>query len=178
MKKCLALLLILLPIANSHAADNDPSSEHHDQAAAWKSAKALAEQISHITHSPTLTLKEKDDRVSAAVRAAVSEAIANLTDPADILKATEELTAAAAQAAPQFTHAILAGISTIPAITAIGGAMGQIQTAVVDAATKSAEAAFESDKSENKKDDDDNDGDDKKPDGDHDADDHVVSPSH
>ena len=176
MKTCLALLLILLPIATSHAADNDPPSEHHDKAAASKSAKALAAQISDITHSPNLTLKEKDDRVSAAVRDAVSEAIANLTDPSEILQATEALTTAAAEAAPQFTHAILVGVSTIPAVTAISGAIGQIQTADVDAATKSAAAAFESDKV--KHDDDDHDKDDRKPDGDHDADDHVVSPSH
>jgi hypothetical protein len=175
MKTCLAMLLIFLPIATSHAADNDPSSGHHDQGAS-KSAKALAGQISDITHSPTLTLKEKDDRVSAAVRDAVSEAIANLTDPADILKATEELTTAAAQAAPNFTHAILAGVSTIPAVTAISGAIGQIQAADVDAATKAAAAAFDSDHS--KHDDDDKDKDDRKPDGDHDADDHVISPSH
>jgi hypothetical protein len=178
MKTCLALLLILLPIATSHAADNDPPSEHHDKAAASKAAKALADQISDITHSPTLTLKEKDDRISAAVRDAVNEAIANLTDPAEILKATEELTTAAAQAAPQFTHAILGGVSTIPAVTAISGAIDQIQTADVDAATKAAAAAFDSDSSDKKKDDDDKDKDDRKPDGDHDADDHVVSPSH
>jgi hypothetical protein len=176
MKTCLALLLILLPIAASHAADNDPSSEHHDQAAGSKSAKALAEQISHITHSPNLTLKEKDDRVSAAVRAAVSEAIANLTDPAEILKATEELTTAAAQAAPKFTHAIFVGISTIPAVTAISGALGQIQTANVGAAASAATALLDPGSAEKKKDDDDGDGDDNKPDGDHDKDD--VSPSH
>jgi hypothetical protein len=177
MKKCLALLLILLPIATSHATDNGPPSEHHDQAAASKSAKALAEQISHITHSPTLTLEEKDDRVSAAVRAAVSAAIASRTDPAEILKATEALTTAAAHAAPHFTRAILAGISTIPAVTAISGAIGQMQTAAVDTATKAAAVASDPDKSK-KKDDDDGDGDDKKPDGDHDADDRPVSPCH
>jgi DNA-binding NarL/FixJ family response regulator len=129
MKTCLALLLILLPIATSHAADNDPSS---------KCAKALAEQISHITNSPTLTLEEKDARVSTAVRTAVSGAIAKLTDPAEILKATEAQTTAAAQAAPDYTHAILAGVSTIPAITAISGATDQVQTANVAAAATSA----------------------------------------
>jgi hypothetical protein len=175
MKTCLSLLLILLPIATSHAADNGPSSGHHDQAAASKSAKALAGQISHITHSPTLTLKEKDDQISAAVRDAVSAAIAILTDQADILKAAEELTTAAAQAAPDFTHAILAGVSTIPAIAAISGASGQMQTAVVGAATKSALIAPDPGSKKEKKDDDDGDGDDQKPDGDHDKDD--VSPS-
>jgi hypothetical protein len=172
MKTCLALLLILLPIATSHAADNDTPSEHHDQASATKSAKALADQVSDIVHSPTLTLKEKDDQVSAAVKNAISEAIANLTDPADILKVTEELSTAAAQAAPQFTHAILEGISTIPAVTAINGAISQIQTAVVDAATKAAETAFDSDHDR------DRDHDHDQNDHDHDGDDHVVSPSH
>jgi hypothetical protein len=177
MKTRLALLLILLPIATSHAADNDTSSEHHDQAAASKAARALAEQISHITHSHTLTLRQKDEQVSAAVRAAVDKAIANLTDPAEILKATEELTTAAAQAAPKCTHAILVGVSTIPAVTAISGALGQIQTANVGAAASaSVVAAPDPGSNKEKKDDDDGDGDDNKPDGDHDKDD--VSPSH
>ncbi len=172
MKTCLALLLILLPIATSYGADNDTPHGNHDKAAESKSAKALADQISDITHSPTLTLKEKDAAISAAVQSAVSEAIANLTDPSEIIKATEELTTAAAQVAPQFTHAIIEGISTIPAITAINGAMGAIKDAVVDTATKAAAAAFDSDSS--KHDDDDKD----KGDGDNDGDDHVVSPSH
>jgi len=174
MKTCLALL-VLLPIATSHAADNDPSSEHHGKAASSKSAKALADKISDITHSP-LTLEEQDARVSAAVRAAVIEAIANLTDPKEILEATEALTTAAAHAAPQFTGAILKGVSGIQAVIAISGAMDQIQTADVDAATKAATAAFESNKE--KHDDDDKDKDDRHEDHDHDADDHVVSPSH
>jgi hypothetical protein len=173
MKTCLALLLILLPIATSYAADNDSRSENHDHTTAAKSAKALADQVSDIVHSPTLTLKEKDDQVSAAVRDAVSEAVANLTDPADILKATEELTTAAAQSAPQFTHAILEGISTIPAVTAISGAMDEVKAAVVDTATKAAAAAFDSDSSKH-----DGDKDDHHEDNDHDHDDHVVSPSH
>jgi hypothetical protein len=173
MKTCLALLLILLPIATSYGADNDTPPGNHDKAAASKSAKALADQISDITHSPTLTLKEKDDQISAAVQSAVSEAIANLTDPSEILAATEELTTAAAQAAPQFTHAIIEGISNIPAITAIDGALGEIKTAVVDTATKAAAAAFDSDNS--KHDDDKDKGDE---DNDHDSDDRVVSPSH
>ena len=174
MKTCLALLLILLPIATSHAADNDTRSDHHDQSATSKSARALADQISDIVHSSTLTLKEKDDQVSAAVRNAVSEAIASLTDPADIIKATEALTTVAAQAAPQFTKAILAGISTIPAVTAISGAMAQIKTADVDAAAKAAAAAFD----DSGKNDDDHDKDKHGEDHDHDKDDRVVSPSH
>jgi hypothetical protein len=173
MKTCLALLLILLPIATSYAAENNPRSENHDKNTETKSAKALADQISDIVHSPTLTLKEKDDQVAAAVRDAVSNAIANLTDPADILQATKELTTAAAQSAPQFTHAILEGISTIPAVTAISGAIDQIKTAVVDTATKAAAAAFDSDNSKH-----DGDKDDHQEDNDHDHDDHVVSPSH
>ena len=168
MKTYLALLLILLPIAAGHAADNDTPFENHGKAAESKSAKALAEQISDITHSRTLTLKEKDEQVSAAVKNAIIEAIANLTDPAEILRATEELATVAAEAAPQFTHAILQGISNIPAVTAIDGAMGQIQMAVVNAASKAAEAAFDSD----------HDRDHDHDDHDHDGDDHIVSPSH
>jgi hypothetical protein len=174
MKTCLALLLILLPIATSFAAGNDSRSENHAKTTAAKSAKALADQVSDIVHSPTLTLKEKDDRVSAAVRDAVSEAITHLTDPADILKATEELTTAAADSAPQFTHAILEGISTIPAVTAISGAIDQIKTAVVDTATKAAAAAFDSEHDRDR----DRDRDHDHEDHDHDHDDHVVSPSH
>jgi hypothetical protein len=172
MKTCLALLLILLPIATGYAADNHASSENHDKTADAKSAKALAEQVNDIVHSSTLTLKEKDDQISAAVRDAVSEAVANLTDPADILNATEALTTAAAKSAPQFTHAILEGISTIPAVTAISGAMDQVKTAVVDTATKAAAAAFDSDSSKHDEDKDHHE------DHDHDPDDRVVSPSH
>jgi hypothetical protein len=176
MKTCLALLLILLPIATSYGADNDTPPGNHDKTVESKAAKALADQISDITHSSTLTLKEKDDQISAAVQSAVSDAIANLTDPAAILKATEELTTAAAQAAPQFTHAIIEGISTIPALTAINGAVGEIKDAVVDAATKAAAAAFDSDHDDH---DHDHDHDhDEDHDHDHDDDDHVVSPSH
>ena len=174
MKTCLALLLILLPIATSQAADNDRPAENHDQAAP-NSAKLLADQVGDITHSTTLTLKEKDDQVSAAVRNAINDAIAQLTDPADILKATLELTTAAAKAAPQFTHAILEGISTIPAITALGGAIDQIKAAVVDAATKAAAAAFDSDRSKHDRD---RDRDREREDHDHDRDVHIVSPSH
>jgi hypothetical protein len=173
MKTCLALLLLLLPIATSYAADNDNRFGNHDKPTTAKSAKALAEQVSNIVHSSTLTLKEKDDQVSAAVRDAVSEAVANLTDPADILKATKELTTAAAESAPQFTHAIIAGISSIPAVTAISGAIDQVKTAVVDTAIKAAAAAFDSDSSKH-----DEDKDKDKEDHDHDKDDHVVSPSH
>jgi hypothetical protein len=176
MKTCLAaLLLILLPVATSYAADNDNRSENREKTATAKSAKALADQVGDIVHSSTLTLKEKDDQVSAAVRDAVSEAVANLTDPADILKATEALTTAAAKSAPQFTHAILAGISTIPAVTAISGALDQVKTAVVETATKAASAAFDSDSSKH---DNDKDKDKEKEDHDHDRDDRVVSPSH
>ena len=152
MKTCLALLLILLPIATSYGADNDSPYGNHDKTVESKSAKALADQISDISHSSTLTLKEKDDQISAAVQSAVSEAIANLTDPSEILKATEELTTSAAQAAPQFTHAIIAGISTIPALTSINGAIGEIKDAVVDTATKAAAAAFDSDNDDKDKD--------------------------
>jgi hypothetical protein len=173
MKTCLALLLILLPIATSYGADNDTPSGNHDKTVESKAAKALADQISDISHSSTLTLKEKDDQISAAVESAVSEAIANLTDPSEILKATEELTTSAAQAAPQFTHAIIEGISTIPALTAINGAIGEIKDAVVDTATKAAAAAFDSDSSKN-----DDDKDKGNEDNDHDKDDRVVSPSH
>jgi hypothetical protein len=172
MKTCLALLLILLPIATSYAVDNPPSSENHGKTPAAKSAKALADQVSAIVNSSTLTLKEKDDQVSAAVQDAVSDAIANLTDPAEILKATEELTTAAAESAPQFTHAILAGIATIPAVTAISGAIDQVKAAVVDTATKAAAAAFDSDSSKH-----DGDKDQHQEDHDHDHDDRVVSPS-
>jgi hypothetical protein len=162
MKTCLALLLILLPFATSQAADNDTRFGNHN-----KAAKILAEQISDIIHSSTLTLKEKDDQVSAAVRDAISEAIANLTDSADILKLTEELTTAAAAAAPQFTHAIIEGASAIPAIASIDGAIDQIKAAVVDAAAKAAAAAFDSD----------HDRDRGRDDHDHDPDEHIVSPS-
>jgi len=163
MKTSLALLLVLLPVATSHAAEST-------------SAKALAEQIGHIVHSHTLTLKEKDDQISAAVRDAVRAAIANLTDPAEILQATEALTTVAAQAAPKFTHAILVGVDTIPTITSISGALGQIQTANVSAAASAATALIDPGSAKEKKDDDDGDGDDNKPDGDHDKDD--ISPSH
>jgi hypothetical protein len=173
MKTCLALLLILLPIATGYAADNDTRPENHDKTTVAKSAKTLAEQVSDIVHSPTLTLKEKDDQVSAAVRDAVSEAVSTLTDPADILKATEELTTAAAESAPQFTHAILEGVSSIPAVTAISGALDQVKAAVVETATKATAAAFDSDSSKH-----DDDKDQHNEDQDHDHDDHVVSPSH
>jgi hypothetical protein len=166
MKTYLALLLILLPVAASHAADKDTSAENHDQAATLDPAKALAEEIGGITNSSTLTLKEKDDQVAAAVQNTISEAIAHLTDPSEILKATLELATTAAKAAPQFTHAILEGISTIPAISAINGAIDQIKAAVVDAATKAAAAAFDSDHDRDR--------------NGHDHDDcyHIVSPSH
>jgi len=158
----------------SYAGDNNPSSKHHDQATTSKSAKALAAQISHIIHSH-LKLEEKDAQVSAAVRAAVNDAIAGLTDPKEILDTTEELTTVAAQIAPKFTGAIFLGIKDIQPVTSISGATGQIQTAIVGAAA-TATTLITPENGEKKRDDDDGDGDDSKPDGDHDKDD--VSPSH
>jgi hypothetical protein len=143
MKTCLALLLVLLPVAATYAAGNDTPAESHDKVAPTP-AKILAGQVGEIADSPTLTPTEKDDQILAAVRNAVIAATAHLTDPVEILKVTLELTTAAARSAPQFTHAIIDAVSTISAITAIDGAVSQLQAAVIDAATKAAAAAFES----------------------------------
>ena len=169
MKTCLALLLVLLPVAAIHAAENDIPFENHDKAAPTP-AMTLAAQVGDLARSPTLTLKEKNDQILAAVQNAVLAATAHLTDPAEILNVTLDLTTAAAKSAPQFTHAIIDAVSAISAIAAIDGAINQIQAAVVDAATKAAAAAFDSDRSKHDKDD--------ARDHNHDDDDPVVSPSH
>ncbi|MGA3008453.1 MAG: hypothetical protein ABSE59_11250, partial [Opitutaceae bacterium] len=94
MRTCLALLLVLLPCAISHAAENASPADHHDQPAPSSPAKILADQVAGIAHSPTLTLKEKDADILTDVHNAVVAATAHLTDPVDILKVTLELTTA------------------------------------------------------------------------------------
>ena len=159
MKICLALLLVFLPFAASHAAQNDPS-------------KVLADQVSDIAHASNLSPKEKDAEIQAAVHAAVVAAIADITNPEEILKISLELTTAAANSAPQYTQSIIGAISTVPAIADIKGALNTIQDAVVDTAAKAAQVAFNSDKDKHDSDQDhDHDHDH------HDDDDFPVSPS-
>jgi hypothetical protein len=133
---------MIAPVAATYAADHDTPSGHHDN----NPGKTLADQVGDIAHSGSLTLKEKDDQIATLVHNAVLAATAPLSSPSDILKITEELAAAAAGSAPQFTHAIVDAISNIPAVTAINGALNEIKDAVVDAATKAAQAEFDSDK--------------------------------
>jgi hypothetical protein len=151
MKACLALLFLLLPVAASHATENAASSEDQTAPADHQpsqpiSAAALAAQVGDIASSPTLSFKEKAEQISTAVRNAVSGATAQLKDPAEVLKIALKFATIAAQAAPQFTDAITNAVLTIPAIATIDGAAAQIQAAVVDAATKAAEAEFASNK--------------------------------
>lgn len=169
MKTLLAFLLIILPVAGSYAADND----HHDQdSGSNPTTKALADQIGNIAHSSTLTLKEKDADILTVVHNAVLAATDHITNPADILKITEELTTAAAGSAPQFANAIIDAISNISSITSIHGALNEIKDSVVDAAAKAAEAEFDSDHDR------DRDHDHHHGDDDDDDDHHPCSPSH
>jgi hypothetical protein len=133
MKARLTLFLFLLPVAAACAAD---------QTGQPAPAATFPAQVSEIANAPILPLKEKEERISSAVQVAVTSAIAELKDPAEILQVALKFARAAATAAPQFTDAITRAFSAIPSITAIDGAANQIQAAVVDAATKAAATAF------------------------------------
>lgn len=133
MKARLTLILVLLPVAAAYAAG---------QTGQPAPAVTFPAEVGEIANSPAMPFKEKEERISNAVQAAVTSAIAELKDPEEILPVALKLARVAATAAPQFTDAITRAFSAIPSITAIDGAANQIQAAVVDAATKAAATAF------------------------------------
>jgi len=150
MKARLAFCLILLPIAAFSAAENTPPG--NQGAAAGESPRPVslrefALEIRAIAGSRETTLKDKQDRISAALQSAVLGAISSLKDPVAILKTALQFGRIAAQAAPQFAEIITQTLSGIPAIAAIEGAPAQIQAAVLEAATRAAEVEFSSDRS-------------------------------
>lgn len=146
MKTCLALLLVLLPVAAGYAADNVPSPADHAAASAGKpfSARELRAKVSDIARSPALTPAEKKERIAATVRNAVARDVAILKTPREMLRSALRFATIAAEAAPQFADEITHAVLSIPAIAAIDGAAAKIETAVVDAATRAAGAEFSS----------------------------------
>ncbi|HTQ31677.1 MAG TPA: hypothetical protein VMI53_10760 [Opitutaceae bacterium] len=171
MKTSLALFAFLLSFSLLPAAEPAPASDQTAPPAKTAvSARAFVAQIRAIEDSPKLTPKEKADQITAAVRDTIANAIGELKDAPAILKTTLRFARLAAAAAPQFTDAIISGIAAIPSISAINGALAQIQAVVVDTATRAAEANFSSDDDRRR-----NRHRDREPDGD--DDDVVVSPS-
>ncbi|HZP60498.1 MAG TPA: hypothetical protein VFB27_09265 [Opitutaceae bacterium] len=173
MKTHLALLLFVFLAANLQAAEDPSPNDQRPAAGAHKtlSAPALAAEVREIAGSATLSPKEKADQIAATVHDAITTAVGQLKNPEEILKTTLRFARLAAAAAPQFTAAIINGVSGIPAIAGMDGALAEIQTAVVDAATKATEADFSSDDDRRK-----GRHRDREPDGD--KDDVVVSASH
>jgi len=173
MKTRLALLFFVFLTANIQAAEDPSSNDQRSAVGANKtiSARALAAEVGEIARSTKLSPREKADQIAAAVHDAITNAVGQLKNSEEILKTTLRFARLAAAAAPQFTAAIINGVSGIPAIAGMDGALAEIQTAVVDAATKATEADFSSDDDRRR-----GRHRDREPDGD--KDDVVVSASH
>lgn len=138
MKTTFACLIFFATCSAGLRAADVPSPEAHPADPAKNEASTpaslLAEQVKQIAATPDMAAKTKAKLISNAVQLAVNQALAGIDDPAEQLNLAEELAAAAAKAAPQFSDSITQAVMGNSAIARIDGALTALQASVQGAA--------------------------------------------
>ncbi len=145
MKTALSPILLFLALTSSslfaeNVAPNESPSAAPRQEQAPTPESVLASQVSEIASTSGLSHREKEKRISNAVRLAITTAVADAKDPSQLVAIATSLATAAAKGAPEYAQAIVPIVEDLPGLAQIDGAVAQIRAAILAAAADTDES--------------------------------------
>jgi len=141
-----ALFLLSLPVAAGlTAAESNPPSDPVSAvqpAVALTPGSILAAQIRDIVATKDLSRRSQNRQIATAIRLAITTATAKIKNFDEALKLVEEITAQAAQAAPEFAEVITAAVSeAVQQVPVLAAAQADLKVEIQNAVFAGVKAA-------------------------------------